>query len=98
MRRREAGRGAAPAGLVATRHSGGVGAPPGTTKSPCQELADSQARPLDVPLESAARRLTNRRCGAPRGARVFRRRDTAPYGFALFGAPLPSSSKGDMIG
>jgi hypothetical protein len=24
----------------ADRHSGGGGAPPGTTKSPCQELAD----------------------------------------------------------
>ena len=35
-----AGRGVAPAGLVATRHSGGGGAPPGTTRSPCQELAD----------------------------------------------------------
>jgi len=35
-----AGRGAAPAGLVAIRHSGGGGAPPGTTRSPCQELAD----------------------------------------------------------
>ena len=44
MRRREAGRGAAPAGLVATRHSGGIGAPPGTTRSPCQELADSRKR------------------------------------------------------
>ena len=40
MRRREAGRGAAPAGLVATRHSGGIGAPSGATRSPCQELAD----------------------------------------------------------
>ncbi len=34
-----AGRGAAPAGFVATKHSGGTGAPPGTTTSPCQELA-----------------------------------------------------------
>ena len=42
MRRREAGRGAAPAGLVATRHSGGIGAPSGTTTSPCQELADAR--------------------------------------------------------
>ena len=39
-----AGRGAAPAGLVATRHSGGIGAPPGTTRSPCQELADVSRR------------------------------------------------------
>ena len=35
-----AGRSAAPASLDATRHSGGGGAPSGTTKSPCQELAD----------------------------------------------------------
>jgi len=40
MRRREAGRGAAPAGFVATKHSGGSGAPPGATRSPRQELAD----------------------------------------------------------
>ena len=33
----------APAGLVATRHPGGIGAPPGTTRSPCQELADRPA-------------------------------------------------------
>ena len=39
MRRREAGRGAAPAGPIAIGHSGGIGAPPGATRSPCQELA-----------------------------------------------------------
>src|SRR4029079_13439963 len=38
-----AGQGAAPAGLVATRHPGGSGAPPGTTRSPCQELAEGSA-------------------------------------------------------
>ena len=27
-------------GPCATRHPGGIGAPPGTTMSPCQELAD----------------------------------------------------------
>ena len=43
MRRREAGRGAAPAGQLASRHSGGIGAPPGTTMSPCQELAEGSA-------------------------------------------------------
>jgi len=36
--RRDEGR--CPAGLVATRHSGGIGAPPGTTRSPRHELAD----------------------------------------------------------
>jgi hypothetical protein len=41
MRRREAGRGAVPAGLATqAKHSGGIGAPPGTTRSPRQELAD----------------------------------------------------------
>ena len=43
MRRREAGWGAAPAGLVAQiGHSGGAGAPPGLTTKPCQELADDR--------------------------------------------------------
>ena len=42
MRRREAGRGAAPAGWIAIRHSGGIGAPPGLTTRPCQELADDR--------------------------------------------------------
>jgi hypothetical protein len=38
---REAGRGAAPAGSCTQHeHSGGIGTPPGTTRSPCQELAD----------------------------------------------------------
>ena len=40
MRRREAGWGAAPAGDFAAKHPGGAGAPSGTTRSPCQELAD----------------------------------------------------------
>ena len=72
MRRREAGQGAAPAGLVATRHSGGSGAPSGTTRSPCQELADGSVGAFDA-------RRTGRKqgplpetsaIGAPRGARV----------------------------
>ena len=41
MRRREAGRGAVPAGgLSQGSRSGGVGAPPGSTMRPRQELAD----------------------------------------------------------
>jgi hypothetical protein len=72
MRRREAGRGAAPAGLVATRHSGGIGAPSGATRSPCQELADGSVGAFDA-------RRTGRKqgplpenavIGAPEGARV----------------------------
>jgi hypothetical protein len=41
MRRREAGRGAVPAGSISLiEHSGGAGAPPGSITSPCQELAE----------------------------------------------------------
>ena len=53
-----AGRGAAPAGRHARRHSGGIGAPPGATRSPCQELADGSVgaiRLRDGPDESGAR-------------------------------------------
>jgi len=40
-----AGRGAAPAGFsLARKHPGGSGAPPGTTRSPCQELAEICSR------------------------------------------------------
>jgi hypothetical protein len=44
---RWAGRGAAPAGLVATRRSGGTGAPSGLTTKPCQELADEAEPKFD---------------------------------------------------
>src|SRR5207342_969906 len=48
-----------PRACLASTHSGGVGAPPGGTTAPCQELADgrgawAKARPPAV--ESAARR------------------------------------------
>jgi len=43
MRRREAGRGAVPAGLATqAERPGGVGAPPGPITRPCQELADDR--------------------------------------------------------
>ena len=42
LRRRDGVR--RPADLHARRHSGGVGAPPGATRSPCQELADVSRR------------------------------------------------------
>ncbi len=48
-----------PAGFVATKHSGGTGAPPGTTTSPCQELADdliSRDRPLALSAMSNLKR------------------------------------------
>ena len=81
MRRREAGRGAAPAGLVATRHSGGIGAPPGTTRSPCQELADVSRRKSIRPSSESGARCRKRprnsmrcccmsACGAPLGTCV----------------------------
>jgi hypothetical protein len=53
---------------IASSHSGGVGAPPGVTTDPCQELADcpepkcrKKARPDD--------RKGERRSGAPKGER-----------------------------
>ena len=103
MRRREAGRGAAPAGLVATGH------PSGTTRSPCQELADGSvgAQMRDGPDESRARcrkmsqvLLSRYRLrylsayGAPRGARVPQ--GTSHKDFALFGAPSPLISRTRM--
>src|SRR4029079_7387710 len=84
MRRREAGRGAAPAGLVATRHAGGIGAPSGATRSPCQELADGSVGAFDA-------RRTGRKqgplpenavIGAPEGARVPQ--GTSNKGFCAF--------------
>ena len=94
MRRREAGRDAAPAGLVATRHPGGIGAPPGTTRSPRQELADTLRRSLirSSAAESGARcrktpQLARRKAPACRKARHHR--------FALFGAPPPHAGDGN---
>src|SRR4051794_31739168 len=66
-----AGRGAAPADLVATRHSGGSGAPSGTTRSPCQELADVSRRKSFPTLELKQGPLAgDAAIGAPRGAGV----------------------------
>jgi hypothetical protein len=43
-----AGRGAAPAGrFTQSLHSGGIGAPPGATTSPCQELTEGSAGALE---------------------------------------------------
>jgi hypothetical protein len=90
-----AGRGTALAGSCTQHeHSGGIGAPPGTTKSPCQELADVlmlRYRPLAYLSaasnpESAARCWTDAAIGAPRGARRVRQR-ARNHRFALFGAP-----------
>ena len=53
----KAGRCAAPAGRLASRHSGGIGAPPGTTRSPRQELAD------DLGVAPPASRLREARFG-----------------------------------
>jgi hypothetical protein len=67
-----AGRGAAPAGFVATKHSGGTGAPPGTNTSPCQELAYArqvislprEARPAAVKTSANSMRSLSDRCVA----------------------------------
>jgi len=50
----------------ATRHPGGIGAPPGTTRSPCQELAD---RPAIAGNGKRGPVLEIAAAGAPRGAR-----------------------------
>jgi hypothetical protein len=58
-----AGRGAAPAGwFTQSLHSGGAGAPPGTTRSPCQELTDDLALRLTC-LLLVERSKTNRKRG-----------------------------------
>ena len=74
MRRREAGRGAAPAGLVATRHPGGSGAPSGATRVPARSwlTARSAHEMRDGPDESRARcrrrpRLARREAPVPQG-------------------------------
>jgi hypothetical protein len=107
MRRHgEAGRGAAPAGFVATKHSGGIGAPPGTTMSPCQELADRPAAssrkarrlfgPDDARLmpatESEARCRTGRGDAEIGAPRGARVPQGTSYRLALFGAPSPSGA------
>ena len=63
--------GAALAGVVSqTAHSGGVGAPPGVTTDPCQELADGGAvafrKEAEPPNESAARRRKENAANATR--------------------------------
>jgi hypothetical protein len=71
----DAGRRAAPAGPV-TRigHSGGVGAPPGTIKSPCQELADGLV---------CADRLLLKRVSALGGGQEVRSRQKARPGAGM---------------
>ncbi len=68
----EAGQGAAPAGLATqVKHSGGAGAPPGTTRSPCQELADERKRVRPTSRAKARPGADKTSAiGAPRGARA----------------------------
>ena len=61
---------AAPAGRIRIRHSGDAGAPPGTTTSPCQELAEGfwfalslRTLSADRKLQSAARHCMNAASG-----------------------------------
>jgi hypothetical protein len=57
MRRQEGGGGCGARGRDnVIPHSGGAGAPPGTTRGPCQELADGGPPDLAVRGQSAARR------------------------------------------
>jgi hypothetical protein len=77
-----AGRGAVPAGFdTQSRHSGGVGAPPGTTRSSCQELADEAEPEIDPDSVEKARPgavVRTPRSGAPRGARRGPKRIAEP--------------------
>src|SRR3990170_2667420 len=93
MRRREAGRGVAPAGLVATRHPGGIGAPPGTTRSPCQELADATGGGVRSGLldESGARCWKRPQLARREAPAAICKTDRGHHRFALFGAPSPLS-------
>ena len=82
-------------------HPGSVGAPPGTITSPCQELADSQACPFDMPLESAARHCLDAAHGAPFGARAFREEretDMALRCMARHDPSLAEAARGESIG
>jgi hypothetical protein len=93
MRRGEAEQDAAPAGGETNAPPllpGGDGAPPGDTKTPRQELADSGPRHRCVVAESAARRRKDAamaRREAPH--RLHKRRCAFETDDALIGAPFP---------
>src|ERR1044071_9583049 len=89
MRRGEGGRGAAPAGLVATRHSGGIGAPSGATRSPCQELADGSVGAIPCATDPTK---AGPGAGKPcdwRGARGPRDPSIASYKICAFRRAIP---------
>jgi len=91
MRPREAGRGAAPAGSATqAKHSGGTGAPPGTTMSPCQELADRLGKPGIRKARPDADKTP--RYGAPeRRPPLLRKEERTPQ-VCAFRRAIPSSS------
>jgi hypothetical protein len=66
------------------------GAPPGTIRSPCQELAD---RPAIAGNGKRGPVLAKRRNGAPEGARAVPP-EPRHHRFASFGAPSPYNSMG----
>src|SRR5258705_2592762 len=60
-----------PRARFAASHPGGAGAPPGGTRTSCEELADARVRgPWGKARPGVAK---NRRDGAPRGARVLQK-------------------------
>jgi hypothetical protein len=84
------------AGRRRVRHSGGIGAPSGATRSPRQELADIPAGHLRrCRRRKAGPGAVTAAIGAPRGASVSPRGGTN-HRFALFGAPSPF--RGDALG
>src|SRR6185437_6862744 len=66
-------------------HSGGAGAPPGTTTGPCEELADVRAG--NGTHESAARRRKENAAMERRVASAPIARRAAPRGVETNGAP-----------
>jgi hypothetical protein len=89
MRRREAGRGAAPASPCTQHgHSGGGGAPPGTTMSPCQELTDSPGPSRIRKARPAAEMRTPQMSMRGMARRVVHSLDARPLRyFSACGAP-----------
>ena len=67
-----------PRARFAAAHSGCVGAPPGDTTAPCQELADGRRAHLAPPSESAARRSSENAAMERRKARRPRHGRSSP--------------------
>jgi hypothetical protein len=82
-----------PRASFAVKRSGGSGAPPGATTSPCQELAETCSCAIALCVTRRAKK-SGVRCRRRRDWRAARRppwsyKDRGTIGFALLGAPPP---------